>query len=161
MHADPEVMADQGGPVDQRESSKKFERYSAAFVEHGISRWAVENTDGLFLGYAGVMPRFLPDHPLGPHFEIGWRFIRAAWGHGYATESARAALQDAPQRTALDEIVSYTSVDNLRSQAVMARLKLQREPSRDFVAKYDGVGSWRGLVWVAFSARGGISHESG
>jgi len=153
MHADPEVMADQGGPVDQIKSDEKFDRYRAAYLEHGVSRWAVENADGTFLGYAGVMPRLLPDHPLGPHFEIGWRFIRRAWGHGYATESAKAALEDAPRRAELKEILSYTSADNFRSQAVMARLKFQRKPARDFVAEYKGVGLWHGLVWVAFSAQ--------
>ena len=159
MHADPEVMADQGGPIDQSESSKKFDRYRAAYVEHGVSRWAVENTDGLFLGYAGVMPDVLPDHPLGPHFQIGWRFIHKAWGHGYATESAKAALQDAFRRPGLDEIVSYTGTENLRSQAVMARLKLRRDPSRDFVARYDGVGLWHGLVWVASRPDAEHNHE--
>ena len=154
MHADPEVMADQGGPVDQITSDKKFHHYRAAYVERGISRWAVENADGTFLGYAGIMPRLRTDHPLGPHFEIGWRFIRIAWGHGYATESAKAALDDATRRAGLDEIVSYTSADNLRSQAVMARLKFQRKPSRDFVAEYERVGLWRGLVWLAFSVEG-------
>jgi RimJ/RimL family protein N-acetyltransferase len=152
MHADPEVMADQGGPIDQTKSDAKLDRYSAAYVEHGLSRWAVEDVDGAFLGYAGVMPRLIPDHPLGSHFEIGWRFMRRAWGRGYATESARAALEDAFRRVGLKEIVSYTSAANLRSQAVMARLNLRREPSRDFVAEYEGVGVWHGLVWVAFSA---------
>ncbi len=180
MHADPEVMADQGGPIDQNDSNAKLDRYSAAWVEHGLSRWAVENVDGAFLGYAGVMPRLTPDHPLGPHFEIGWRFTRGAWGHGYATESAKATLEDAFQRGEIKEIVSYTSADNHRSQAVMERLRLkrepsrdftaartiarlhcsanhratslQREPSRDFTAEYDGVGLWRGLVWMAFAA---------
>jgi RimJ/RimL family protein N-acetyltransferase len=155
MHADPQVMADQGGPLNQIKSDEKFDRYRAAYVEHGVSRWAVENADSTFLGYAGVMPRLFLDHPLGPHFEIGWRFIRKAWGHGYATEGAKAALEDAPRRTGLKEIVSYTSADNLRSQAVMERLKFQRSPSRDFVAEYEGVGLWRGLVWVAFAAQGG------
>ena len=149
MHADAEVMADQGGPKNQGESSGKFDRYVAASVEHGISRWTVENDDGLFLGYAGVMPDLLPAHPLGPHFQIGWRFIREAWGRGYATESARAALQDAFRRPGLNEILSYTGADNLRSQAVMARLGLRREPSRDFVARYDDIGLWHGLVWTA------------
>jgi RimJ/RimL family protein N-acetyltransferase len=154
MHADPEVMADLGGPIDQTKSDEKFDRYRAAYDQHGVSRWAVENADGTFLGYAGVMPRLRRDHPLGPHFEIGWRFIRSAWGHGYATESAKAALHDAPRRAGLKQIVSYTSADNLRSQAVMARLKFQRKPSLDFVAEYDDVGSWRGLVWIAFPAQG-------
>ena len=96
----------------------------------------MEAVDGRFLGYAGVMPRLSPD-------EVGWRFVRATWGRGYATESAQAALSDAFRRKRRDEIVSYTSVDNLRSQAVMARLGLGRDSSRDFT-----IGPGRGLVWV-------------
>ena len=149
MHADPEVMVDLGGPISQAESDAKFNRYNTAYAEHGLSRWAVERTDGTFLGYAGVMPRPLPDHPLGPHFEVGWRFTRGAWGNGYATESARAALDDAFRRTRLEEIVSYTGAENSRSQAVMTRLSLQRHTARDFTAEYERIGSWRGLVWVA------------
>jgi RimJ/RimL family protein N-acetyltransferase len=148
MHADPEVMLDLGGPFEEAESAAKFDRYCSAYREHGVSRWAVEDADGVFLGYAGVMPRLSADHPLGPHYEVGWRFTRKAWGFGYATESANAALGHAFTQCGLKEIVSYTSPDNLRSQAVMERLKLQRDPSRDFAAHYDAVGLWRGLVWV-------------
>ena len=147
MHSDVEVMADLGGPIDQTSSIAKLDRYRAAYLEHGIARWAVEDRGGNFLGYAGVMPRPSPDHPLGPHHEIGWRFVRSAWGCGYATESARAALRDAFAK-GLNEVVSYTSEDNFRSQAVMVRLSLQRDQGRDFVADY-GSNRWRGLVWVA------------
>ena len=149
MHANPEVMADQGGPIDRRESVAKLEHYMATYRMQGLSRWAVERLDGAFLGYAGVMPRPVLEHPLGPHFEIGWRFLRHAWGQGYATESARAALTDAFRRTELLEIVSYTGVDNLRSQAVMARLNLQQDPLRDFVIQGERADPWRGLVWAA------------
>jgi RimJ/RimL family protein N-acetyltransferase len=148
MHCDSEVMADLGGPIDRIASDRKLDRYRAAYLEHGISRWAVDDADGTFVGYAGVLPRPSADHPLGPHHEIGWRFVRSVWGRGYATESASAALKHAFERCGLREIVSYTSADNVRSQAVMARLKLQRDESRDFVADY-GLGPWRGLVWVA------------
>jgi RimJ/RimL family protein N-acetyltransferase len=150
MHADPEVMLDLGGPISRSESDAKLARYAAAYREHGVSRWAVEADDGRFLGYAGVMPRLSPDHPLGPHFEIGCRFLRTVWGLGYATESAKAALSDALRRKRLDEIASYTSAANVRSQAVMMRLGLRRDPSRDFTAEYERVGSWRGLIWAAY-----------
>jgi RimJ/RimL family protein N-acetyltransferase len=147
MNADPEVMLDLGGPISSAASDAKLDRYAAAFRQHEFCRWAVESRTGEFLGYAGVMPSS-PDHPLGQHFDIGWRLRRNAWGNGYATEAARAALDDVFGRVGLAEVAAYTAPDNLRSQAVMARLRLQRVPSRDFTANYDGV-PWRGLVWIA------------
>ena len=149
MHADPAVMLDLGGPISRRESDAKFDRYDAAYAGHSFSRWAVENRDGAFFGYAGVMPCVSPGHPLGPHCEVGWRFTRAAWGNGFASESARAALDDIFRRTELVEILSYTDAANMRSQAVMARLNLRRETSRDFIVEYERVGAWQGMVWVA------------
>ena len=147
LNADPEVAADLGGPLSRAASDAKFDRYRATFDRHGFSRLAIEDAQQTFVGYAGVMPS-PPDHPLGPHTEIGWRLVRAAWGKGYATEAARAALDDVFTRIGLDEVLAYTAIDNLRSQAVMARLGLRRAPSRDFDALYNGV-PWHGLVWVA------------
>jgi RimJ/RimL family protein N-acetyltransferase len=148
MHADPEVMLDYGGPISRAASDVKLDRYAAAFDCHGFCRWLVESRAEGFLGYAGVMPSPAA-HPLGPHFEIGWRFTRGAWGRGYATEAARAALHDVFARALLREVLSYTAPDNFRSQAVMERLRLERDPARDFTADYDGIASWRGWVWVA------------
>jgi RimJ/RimL family protein N-acetyltransferase len=148
LNADPEVARDLGGPLSRAASDAKLDRYIAAFAQHGFCRWAIEDRTGEFLGYAGVMP-VRREHPLGPHDEIGWRLNRAAWGHGYASEAARAALDDIFARVGLDEVLSYTALDNLRSQAVMDRLQLKRDPARDFVARYDGHDAWHGLVWVA------------
>ncbi|MGE3649178.1 MAG: GNAT family N-acetyltransferase [Reyranellaceae bacterium] len=148
LNSDPEVMADEGGPIDRASSDAKLVRYAAAFERHGIGRWLVEDRDGGFLGYAGVMPS-PPSHPLGEHVESGWRLLRTAWGRGYATEAARAALDDALGRAGLPEVLAYTAADNLRSRAVMERLGLRRDPARDFTADYPRQKGWRGLVWVA------------
>ena len=150
MHADPEVMHDYGGPISRTDSDAKLDRYVATYDEHGFCRWAIESHEGAFLGYAGVMPS-RPGHPLGPHCEIGWRLVRRAWGHGYATEAARAALDDAFTRVGLAQVIAYTAADNLRSQAVMDRLHMRRDPSRDFMADFATAKGWRGLVWVACS----------
>lgn len=151
LHADGDVMADLGGPIDRAESDRKFDRYVKAQREHGVSRFAVEAPDGSFLGYAGVMPRLDADHPLGPHFEIGWRFMKTAWGNGYATESARAALDHAVNTVGLRDILAYTAADNLRSQAVMRRLNLVRRPELDFRQRTGEGREWQGLVWVVQS----------
>lgn len=148
LHAHPEVMRDYGGPLDRVASDAKFDRYRAAFDRHGLCRWAIETHAGDFLGYAGIMA--VPaDHPLGAHYDVGWRLMRAAWGHGYAVEAARAALDHGFGQSGLTEILAYTAADNLRSQAVMARLGLTRDAARDFTLPYEGTGAWRGLVWSA------------
>jgi RimJ/RimL family protein N-acetyltransferase len=151
LHAYPEVMFDAGGPLDRLQSDPKLDRYAAAFDQCGFTRWAVESREGDFLGYAGVMPS-RPTHPLGPHADIGWRLVRSAWGRGYAAEAAAAALHDAFTRCRLTEVLAYTASDNLRSQAVMERLRLRRDPSRDFSEPYS-LGMWHGLVWVATPSR--------
>jgi RimJ/RimL family protein N-acetyltransferase len=48
MNADPQVMADLGGPIDCAESDASW------LQAHGLSRWAVEDARGQFLGYAGA-----------------------------------------------------------------------------------------------------------
>ncbi len=66
----------------------------------------------------------------GEGLEVGWRFARHAWGHGYATEAGRAAI-DVARRIGARSIWSFTAVGNQRSQAVMRRLGLR------FVRNFD------------------------
>jgi RimJ/RimL family protein N-acetyltransferase len=148
MNAHPEVMRDLGGPISREKSDAKLDRYAAAFEQYGFGRMVIETRAGDFLGYTGVMP-IRSQHPMGAHDEIGWRLVRDAWGRGYVTEAAGAALEDAFRRARLSQVVAYTAPDNVRSQAVMARLGLRRDASRDFTAVHDGLGAWRGLVWAA------------
>ena len=136
MHADPDVIADLGGPFEAADAHAKFDRYAAANRRHGIARWAVVGPDDAFLGYADVMQAGDAQHPLGVHHEIGWRFRRAVWGRGFATESAYRALDQAWSVLQVTEIFAYTAADNLRSRAVMARLDLWRDTARDFTATY-------------------------
>lgn len=106
-----------------------------------------EDPDGEFLGYSGVMPRMEADHPLGPHFEVGWRFKRSAWGNGYATESAKASLIHAVKSVGIGSIVSYTTAENLRSQSVMRKLQFMRDVESDFVLALLNGGSIALCVW--------------
>jgi RimJ/RimL family protein N-acetyltransferase len=64
--------------------------------------------------------------------ETGWRLARDAWGHGYATEAARAAVDHGFDRLGLTEILAIAVAGNERSFAVMRRLGMTPVPSLDF-----------------------------
>jgi RimJ/RimL family protein N-acetyltransferase len=133
MCADPNVMVDYPQPQSRTESDARLVRYQETFARHGFCRWAlVRREDGAFLGYNGIQP-LSEGHPIGAGVEIGWRMVRAAWGFGYASEAARAALHDGFARFGMTEVLSYTTVVNARSQAVMRRIGLVRDSGRDFI----------------------------
>ena len=124
MGVDPEVMRHFPAPLDREGSDAFVDRATAAIDERGWGLWAVER-DGEFLGFTGLaVPTF--EASFLPAVEIGWRFAREAWGHGYATEAARAVLRYAFAELELASVVSFTTVANLRSQAVMTRIGMHR-----------------------------------
>jgi RimJ/RimL family protein N-acetyltransferase len=132
MNADPEVMHHFRGPLDRAQSDAFLERIEQAFETHGYGLWVVElrSQPGL-LGFAGLAWQTF-EAAFTPALEVGWRFARSAWGHGYATEAGRAALAYGFEHADVDEIVSMTTRTNERSQAVMRRLGLTRDPNDDF-----------------------------
>ena len=80
---------------------------------------AVERaSDGVFLGMCGLHHQeSFPDD-----VEIAWRFAFEHWGHGYATEAARAWLAFGFDVVGLPAVISTTDHDNERSQGVMRRI---------------------------------------
>ncbi len=132
LNADPEVMAHFPWTLTTDESRAMAYRYAAELEVDGYGIWATEVQEtGEFIGFVGLARPRWPS-AFTPCVEIGWRLTRAAWGHGYATEGARAALRVAFTRVALPEVVSFTAVGNLRSRAVMERLGMHRDPGEDF-----------------------------
>ena len=61
-----------------------------------------------------------------PCVEIGWRLDQAFWGKGYAPEAANAALAFAFDQLKLEKVVSFTTLDNKKSQKVMEKIKMRK-----------------------------------
>lgn len=122
INADPQVMAYFASTQSRETSAAAVARWRALMQERGWGLWAAElRRTGEFIGFVGLeVPA--PALPCSPCVEIGWRLAAAHWGHGYATEGAKAALGIGFERLGLDEIVSFTAVGNRRSRAVMERL---------------------------------------
>jgi len=132
MNADAEVMEHFPSTLSRRESDELVDMIMGGFERNGFGLWALElGRDGRFIGFTGLsVPSF--EAPFTPAVEVGWRLARWAWGHGYATEAASAALDFGFSQAGLEEVVSFTSVENVRSQAVMKRLGLTHDPADDF-----------------------------
>jgi RimJ/RimL family protein N-acetyltransferase len=131
MNADPQVREYFPEVLGAEQSAASLAHFRAGLAERGWGWWAVEVTaSGAFIGMTGLDP-VDEELPFGG-VEIGWRLAREAWGHGYATEAARATLAYGFDRLGLTEILAITAAGNERSQAVMRRLGMTREPADDF-----------------------------
>lgn len=133
INGDPEVYRWLAMTGTRAESDAMVDRVQAMHAEHGYGFWVAERKDdGAVLGLAGLLAMG-DDLPPGPALEVGWRFGSAAWGKGYATEAARAAVDWGFATQPADEIIAITAHANLRSQAVMQRLGMVRDPAADFL----------------------------
>ncbi|MFB9237086.1 GNAT family N-acetyltransferase [Plantactinospora siamensis] len=130
MNADPQVREHFPDLLTREQSAAAMSTYAAEVADNGYGLWALEVlATGEFIGFTGLRP--LQDLP-ATGMEVGWRLPRSAWGHGYATEAARASLAYAFDTLALPEVLSVTATTNLRSQAVMRRIGMTRDPADDF-----------------------------
>ncbi|MFT3769573.1 MAG: GNAT family N-acetyltransferase [Minicystis sp.] len=132
INADPRVTEHLPGPLSRAQSDALVERIEAHFEQRGFGLWAVE-IEGFTpcAGFVGLsVPRF--EARFTPCVEVGWRLGAEHWGHGYATEAARAAVAFGFETLGLAEIVSFTVPANLRSRRVMERIGMTRDPADDF-----------------------------
>ena len=132
MNADPRVMEFFPATLTREESDALIGRIEAQFEQHGFSWCAAELREtGVFIGFIGLaVPRF--EAAFTPCVEIGWRLAAEFWGRGLATEGARAIVRYAFGELGLEEIVSFTTLANVRSRRVMEKLGMTHDAADDF-----------------------------
>jgi RimJ/RimL family protein N-acetyltransferase len=109
-----------------------------AMTDGPIGMYAlVERESGETVGFVGFVRRELD---WGDEIELGWLIRRAHWGHGYATEAARALRPLVPGR-----IVSMIRVENEASANVARKLGMSVERELDYYG-------FRTHVWVSPAA---------
>jgi RimJ/RimL family protein N-acetyltransferase len=132
LNADPEVMKHFPACLDRAESDALIDRIESHFEQHGYGLFAVERKgDPGLVGFVGLNRVDFEAH-FTPAVEIGWRLARESWGEGIASEAAAACLRFAFTELALPQVVSFTTPANERSQAVMQRIGMTRNPLDDF-----------------------------
>ena len=124
-------------------------RLAALFIEKGRqlseegsgARVAVERaSDGAFLGWCGLS-KWNPDYRSA---SLGYCLDDAAWGHGYATEGARALLQWGFDTLDLNRVQAEADTRNVASARVLEKLGFVLEGTlrEDCVVNGDVSDSW-------------------
>jgi len=123
VHNNAEVMRYLSPTGEAEPSLRKAWDYMALTTGHwafkGYGKWALVDakTDEV-IGRVGYH-----DFPYEwPGLELGWTIGREFWGKGYATESARLALDWGFENIDTNEIISAIHPDNERSARVAERL---------------------------------------
>ena len=116
--ADPEAQRFLGGAQSRPLAWRQICSMAGAWTVRGFSMFSVvEKATGRWIGRLG------PWQPEGwPGTEVGWGLIRDAWGKGYATEGAEAAIDWAFSALGWDEVIHNIDPLNENSLKVARRL---------------------------------------
>src|SRR4051812_6291787 len=108
-----------GAHRTEAETARALRGYADALRARGYGFVAViERSSGVLIGDGGL-------HPLagrGPDVELGYTLARAAWGHGYATETAGALVEHAFGALRFPRVMAQVEPDNLASRRVLEKL---------------------------------------
>ena len=130
MDNDPEVMRfiNGGKPADRKtilnEMIVKILEYYRAYDHYGF--WAVlHKSDNHFIGWFHFRPK--PDNP--GEIDLGYRFIRSAWGKGYATEGSSALILKGFEQLGIKKVSARALPQNKVSIRVMEKAGMTFEKS--------------------------------
>jgi ribosomal-protein-alanine N-acetyltransferase len=122
------------------QSREQIENIRRQYIDNGIGRWAaIEKESGNFIGWSGL--KFIAEHENGLTniHDVGYRLIPKYWGKGYATESAKAALEYAFTKMQLEEVIGTCQQENKASRHALEKCGLK------FMGKYNRpgmIGDW-------------------
>lgn len=92
------------------------------YEENGIGRWAtIEKSTGHFIGWSGLKFIREPENNRINYYDVGYRFHPDYWGKGFATESAKAALNYGFEVLNVDEIIGTCHEDNKASRRALEK----------------------------------------
>lgn len=131
LNADPRVREFFPNVLTFEESAAQMRQARDHFTRLGFGLWAVEASGQPFIGFIGLSVPSFEAH-FTPCVELGYRLAFDAWGRGYATEGAEAALRYGFESLGLEEIVAFTAETNWRSRRVMERVGMRHDPADDF-----------------------------
>lgn len=124
LNGDPEVIRYTGDPpFSSIVEAHNFILQYDQFDKYRTDRWAVIRlTDNKPLGWCG-----LNLHPENGDYDLGFRFFKAYWNQGYATETSIAVLAYANNVLKTNKVIARARIENVASWKVLEKLNMQRQ----------------------------------
>ncbi|MDQ4065081.1 MAG: GNAT family N-acetyltransferase [Actinomycetota bacterium] len=123
------VMRYYPDPWSPAKVSAWLERQLASYAENGFGIWAIELTDGTFVGECGLIWQVVEGRR---DVEIGWHVMPEHWRKGYASEAAAASRDHAFEVIGLSKVISIISPVNIPSRGVAEKIGMAVEREADF-----------------------------
>lgn len=127
LDSDPKVHRFLGNqPISSMEEvDEVIEKIQWQYAQFGIGRWAaIEKKSGEFIGWTGLKFITEEENNRSHFYDVGYRLLPNFWGQGFATESAKAALQYGFQTMNLEEIIGTCHEENLASRRALEKCGL-------------------------------------
>ncbi|MCT3918535.1 GNAT family N-acetyltransferase [Elizabethkingia anophelis] len=125
LDSNPEVMKYVGGVVSTKieQSQQMIEFIQKQYKENEVGRLAViEKSTNTLIGWSGLKYLTSEINGMKNVYELGYRFLPEYWGKGYATETARAALNYAFNEIKTDVVYAMAVTENTGSNRVLQKL---------------------------------------
>ena len=124
LNGDTEVIKYTQDPVNDIDQAKQIleQVIIPQYILYNHGRWAVHTKNDLeFIGWCGL--KFVPriTNKYRHEIDLGYRFIKKAWGKGYATEAAYSSIQYGFEKIGLQRIVARAEIDNIGSWKVLEK----------------------------------------
>ncbi|QDK44845.1 N-acetyltransferase [Bdellovibrio sp. ZAP7] len=122
LNSDPEITRYvPDGPIDAAQASKLIASIRSQFLDRSIGRFVViEKQTRKKLGWCGL--KWIEDIQ---EIDLGYRFMKSAWGKGYAREAAQACLDYGFNTLKFEKIIAQIMPANTASVALAKRLGMK------------------------------------
>lgn len=122
INSDAEVMKYFPGTQTRAQTEQFIKRMLDLYEKEKFCYFALTlKSSHELIGFTGLSQQTY-DAPFTPCTDIGWRLKTSAWGQGYATEAARAALGYGIRKIGLKQIFAVAPEINTASIRIMEKI---------------------------------------
>jgi ribosomal-protein-alanine N-acetyltransferase len=103
-------------PLTEQQVEDRLHAEIAKQETYGVQYWPIfERVSNNFVGCCGLRPYKVPERI----YELGFHLLHAAWGHGYATEAAKAVIGYGERDLTIKGFFAGHHPENLGSKKVL------------------------------------------